>query len=54
MLKASTLEDRTRPATDGSDWMPARLRYNAWLNSLAQAKHGADQGSATTGALSHR
>jgi hypothetical protein len=31
IVKASTLEDRTRPATEGSGLVIARLRYSAWM-----------------------
>jgi hypothetical protein len=30
MLDATTLEGRTRPAVDGTDWVEARLRYLSW------------------------
>jgi hypothetical protein len=37
ILKASTLEDRTRPATEGSSLVIARLRYSAWMSGWARA-----------------
>jgi hypothetical protein len=37
MLDASTLEDRTRPALDGS--IAARLRYFSWPNWASDAGH---------------
>ena len=35
MLKASTLEDRTRPAIAEAGWIPARVRYITWLKGSA-------------------
>jgi hypothetical protein len=37
IIKASTLEDRTRPATEASSPVIARLRYSAWMSGWPRA-----------------
>jgi hypothetical protein len=37
IIKASTLEDRTRPATEASSLVLARSRYSAWMSGWARA-----------------
>jgi hypothetical protein len=37
IIKASTLEDRTRPATEASSLVMARLRYIAWMGGWPRA-----------------
>ena len=41
MLDASTLEDRTRPALDGT--AAARLRYFSWPHWRAKGEHAPSQ-----------